>query len=102
MNKEEIIKLNLNSLCVYKGIFEEKVGDKFRKLVDKLCDNSKIEECVKAYNEFTFELFKVNRILSFKEVIIDDMLLSSNPFNQSLSNFGEVPMLLAMILRVSY
>ena len=55
MNKEEIIKLNLKSLCVYKGIFEEKVGDKFRKLVDKLCDNSKIEECVKAYNEFTFE-----------------------------------------------
>ena len=91
MNKEEIIKLNLNSLCVYRGIFEEKVGDKFRKLVDKLCDNSKIEECVKAYNEFTFELFKVNRILSFKEVIIDEMLLSSNPFNQSLSNFGEVP-----------
>ena len=91
MNKEEIIKLNLNSLCVYKGIFEEKVGDKFRKLVDKLCHNSKIEECVKAYNEFTFELFKVNRILSFKEVIIDEMLLSSNPFNQSLSDFGEIP-----------
>ena len=91
MNKEERIKMNLNSLCVYKGIFEEKVGDKFRILVDKLCDDSKVGDCIKVYNDFAFELFKANKVLSFKEVIIDEMLLSSNPFNQSLSIFGEVP-----------
>lgn len=91
MNKEEEIKMNLDSLCVYKGIFHEKIGDKFKILVDKLYDEERAGECLRAYNDFTFELFKKNSKLSFKEIIIDEMLLNSNPFNKAAMDEGSIP-----------
>ncbi|MBD7910942.1 MULTISPECIES: ATP-binding protein [Clostridium] len=91
MKREERIKLNLDSLCVYKGIFSEKVGDKFKTLVDKLVNSNTLGECIVAYNEFTYELFKENKDLSFKEVIVENMLLENNPFNIFLEEKEQVP-----------
>jgi predicted AAA+ superfamily ATPase len=91
MKREERIKLNLDSLCVYKGIFSEKVGDKFKELVDKLSNNSTLGECIIAYNEFTYDLFSTNRNLSFKEVVVQNILLSNNPFNSLLDEKGDIP-----------
>jgi len=90
MRKEEKIKLYLDSLCVYKGIFKEKVGDKFNILVDKLSVDSSFGECISAYNEFTYSLFSVSEDLSFKEGIVDEMLLNSNPFNMMVEASEEV------------
>lgn len=90
MKKEEKLKLNLDSLCVYKGIFKENVGGKFKTLVDKLTDDSSFGDSIKAYNEFTYELFKKSKNLSFKEGIVCDMLLNSNPFNVNLEEDGEL------------
>lgn len=90
MRKEEKLKLNLDSLCVYKGIFKENALGKFKILVDKLTDDSCFGECIKAYNEFTYELFKKSKNLSFKDGIVCDMLLNSNPFNINLEENGEV------------
>jgi predicted AAA+ superfamily ATPase len=81
MKPEEKIKLYLDSLCVYKGIFNEKVGDKFKSLVDKISIDSPLGECLVSYNEFTYSLFSVSNNLSFKEGIVEEMLLNSNPFN---------------------
>ncbi|MBE6050061.1 MAG: ATP-binding protein [Clostridium sp.] len=91
MKTEEAIKLNLDSLCVYKGIFEDKLGDKFKNFVDKICVSDFLGESIKAYNEFTYLLFTKNSDLNFKEVIVDSILLSNNPFNITLEEDREVP-----------
>lgn len=91
MKIEEAIVLDLNSLCVYKGIFEEKIGDKFKVLVDKITKKADLTECLKAYNEFVYGLFLENKKLSFRESIVDSMLLENNPFNISLEEEGEIP-----------
>lgn len=91
MKTEEIISLDLNSLCVYKGIFKENIGDKFNTLVDKINNEAELSECLSAYNEFVYGLFKKNNNLSFKESIVDSMLLENNPFNSALEEKGEVP-----------
>lgn len=91
MKKQEEIKLNLDSLCLYKGIFEEGVGGRFSALVSKISDKKSLGECIKAYNEFTYELFSKSKILSFKEAIVEEILLSHNPFNVGLEVEGEIP-----------
>ncbi|NLK95358.1 MAG: ATP-binding protein [Clostridiales bacterium] len=91
MEREQQIKLDLDSLCVYKGIFNEGIGDKFRILVDKISSGEYISECIKAYNEFIGSLFTVSRNLSFKEAIVSEMLLSNNPFNNSIDESNEIP-----------
>ena len=95
MKTEDIISLYLNSLCVYKGIFEEKIGDKFKGLVDKIVAKSEFSECLKAYNDFVYELFLENKNLSFKESLVDNILLGNNPFNVTLEENGEVPSFIA-------
>lgn len=91
MKIEERIKLNLNSLCVYKGIFQEKFGDKFVDVVDKIYNGCSYNEIIKAYNEFAYELFKKNKSLSFKECIINEMLLCNNPFNKLIEEEECIP-----------
>jgi len=90
MKQEEKIKLNLDSLCVYKGIFKEKVGAKFNLLVDKISTDSSFGDCIVAYNDFTYSLFNASQDLSFKEGIVDEMLLNSNPFNIMVEASEEV------------
>ena len=91
MKKQEEIKLNLDSLCLYKGIFEEGVGGKFSAFINKVSKNESIGECIKAYNEFTYELFSKSKNLSFKEAIVEEILLAHNPFNVGLEVNGEIP-----------
>lgn len=91
MKKEEELKLNLESLCVYKGIFQNNVGDKFKSLVDKLCNENSLGDCIKSYNEFTYDLFKKSKDLSLKEIIVDEVLLSKNPLSSTLEQVGDVP-----------
>ena len=88
MNKEEL-KLNLKSLCVYKGIFCENVGENFSKLVDKLCDDVSLEECIEAYNDFTYSLLSQNTAVSFKGLIVREVLLGVNSFNKDIDNVPE-------------
>ena len=90
MKKEEKLKLNLDSLCVYRELFKEKIGLKFKILADKLKEDSSFGDCINAYNEFAYALFKRSKNLSFKECIVDDMLLNNNPFNLSLENDGKI------------
>lgn len=90
MKKEEKLKLNLDSLCVYRELFKEKIGLKFNILADKLTEDSSFGDCINAYNEFAYALFKRSKNLSFKECIVDDMLLNNNPFNLSLENDGKI------------
>lgn len=90
MKKEEKLKLNLDSLCVYRELFKEKIGLKFKILADKLTEDSSFGDCINAYNEFAYALFKRSKNLSFKECIVDDMLLNNNPFNLSLENDGKI------------
>ena len=90
MRKEEKIKLNLESLCIYNNIFKESVGNKFKVLTQKLTEDSLVGECIVAYNEFAYELFKRSKNLSLKEGIVNEMLLVSNPFNLRLEKYGKV------------
>ena len=90
MKKEEKLKLNLDSLCVYRELFKEKLGLKFKILADKLTEDSSFGDCINAYNEFAYALYKRSKNLSFKECIVDDMLLNNNPFNLSLENDGKI------------
>ena len=90
MRKEEKIKLNLESLCIYNNIFKESVGNKFKVLTQKLTEDSLVGECIVAYNEFAYELFKKSKNLSLKEGIVNEMLLVSNPFNLRLEKYGKV------------
>lgn len=91
MKRQEEIKLNLDSLCLYKGIFEEGVGRKFSTLIKKISKDKSIGECIKAYNEFTYELFSKSKNLSFKEAIVEEILLAHNPFSVGLEVNGEIP-----------
>ena len=80
MKKVYNLKLKLSSLCVYKGITKEEIGDKFNSLVDNISDSKLLSECVDSYNNFVNNLFLSNNKLSFKEAIIDQMLISNNLF----------------------
>lgn len=91
MNREKYIKLSLDSLCIYKEVFSKNIGGKFYLLVDKILKDSSLSECIKSYNEFTYELFLKSSNLSFKEVIVDEMLLDHNPFNVGLEINGSLP-----------
>ncbi len=91
MNREKYIKLSLDSLCIYKEVFSKNIGGKFYLLVDKISKGSSLSECIKSYNEFTYELFLKSSNLSFKEVIVDEMLLDHNPFNVGLEINGSLP-----------
>lgn len=90
MQRVEEVKLDLDSLCVYRGLFGEKVLNKFKLLVDKIFLEKDLGECIKAYNDFTYDLFKKSKSLSFKECIVQEMLLNNNPFNISLEEGEEV------------
>ena len=90
MQRVEEVKLDLDSLCVYRGLFGEKVLNKFKLLVDKIFLEKDLGECIKAYNDFTYDLFKKSKALSFKECIVQEMLLNNNPFNISLEEGEEV------------
>lgn len=91
MKKEEKLKLYLNSLCVYKCIFDQGVGDKFLKLVDNMCQGVSFSGSINAYSDFTYELFMKNENLSLKECIVDAMLLDTNPFNIRLEENTVLP-----------
>ena len=91
MKRVEEIKLNLDSLCVYRELFGEKVLNKFMLLVDKIFSESDLGECIKAYNDFTYDLYKRSKTLSLKECIVQEMLLNNNPFNICLEEGEEVP-----------
>lgn len=91
MKKEEKLKLYLNSLCVYKCIFNQGVGDKFSKLVDNMCQGVSFSGSINAYSDFTYELFMKNENLSLKECIVDAMLLDTNPFNIRLEEDTVLP-----------
>ena len=86
MKKEMEIKLNLDSLCVYKWIFDNNIGDKFKILVDKILFNGDIREIIKCYNNFAYELFSLKGSRSFREMIVHEMLVNNNPFYNNLSN----------------
>lgn len=80
MEKQEEIKLMVDSFCVYKGIFQEEIGDKFKRLVDKIYSSEYLIESIEAYNDFAYELFINSKNLSFKSAIVDQMLISNNVF----------------------
>ena len=84
MNKENELKLNLDSLCVYKWIFSERVGEKFKLLVDNLCLDISLGECIRSYNEFLYDLLDYSSTLFFKEYVVDEILLNINPLNKAI------------------
>ena len=90
MRKEEKLKLNLESVCIYNEIFKDSVGKKFKTLIYKISDEDSFGDCIVAYNEFAYALYKDNSKLSFKESIVDEMLLATNPFTLRLEKYGEV------------
>ena len=90
MRKEEKLKLNLESVCIYNEIFKDSVGKKFKTLIYKISDEDSFGDCIVAYNEFAYALYKDNSKLSFKESIVDEMLLATNPFALRLEKYGEV------------
>ena len=63
MRKEEKLKLNLESICIYNEIFKDSVGKKFTTLVNKI---------------------------SNEENLVDEMLLATNPFTLRLEKYGDV------------
>lgn len=91
MEKEQQLKLDIDSLCVYKGLFYEKIGDKFRILVEKIVGGEYISESIRAYNDFVCALFSISSKLSFKEAMVSEMLLTNNPFNESIKSNEAIP-----------
>lgn len=90
MRKEEKLKLNLESICIYNEIFKDSVGKKFTTLVNKISNEDSFGDCIVAYNEFVYALYKNNSKLSFKENLVDEMLLATNPFTLRLEKYGDV------------
>lgn len=90
MRKEEEVKVNLDSLCIYKEIFKKGIGEKFTDLINSLYLEESVDECITKYNEFTYELFSSYPNLSFKEYIVEQIIESVNPFNTYVERFGKV------------
>lgn len=90
MKNIEDIRLYLDSLCVYKGIIETEIGEKFNSLVDKFINEGSLGDIIKSYNEFVYTLFEYNSNLSFKEALVNEILLSHNPFSLELEKRGYV------------
>lgn len=86
MEREMELKLDLDSLCVYKWIFNEGVGDKFKSLVDKIVVNTEVSEIIKGYNDFASELFSTKYTKSFREYIVHEMLVNNNPLYSNLED----------------
>lgn len=89
MNKQ--IKLDIDSLCIYKKVFTNGVGGKLAKLINDIESDCSLSDSLKDYNELTYELFNANKDLSFREYIVDEMLLDHNPYNVGLEVRGELP-----------
>lgn len=91
MRKEEKLELNLESLCIYNEVFRDSVGKKYRTLIQKLTEETSFGQCIAAYNEFAYALYKESKKLSLKESVVDEMLLATNPFTLRLEKYGKVP-----------
>lgn len=91
MNREELIKLNLDSLCLYKNIFNDKIGYKFKVLIDSLVNENNIGICIKNYNDFAYSLLNYDKALSFKEALVNEIILTSNNFNCLIEADEEIP-----------
>ena len=89
MNKQ--IKLDIDSLCIYKKVFTNGVGGTLAKLINDIESDCSLSDSLKDYNELTYELFNANKDLSFREYIVDEMLLDHNPYNVGLEVRGELP-----------
>lgn len=90
MKKEDEIRMSLDSLCIYKGIFNDGIGAKFNTLIKSIENYNSIEDSLNKYNEFTYELFNEYYNLSFKEYVVDEIIKSVNPFNTSVERLGKV------------
>lgn len=94
MEREMELKLDLDSLCVYKWIFNEGIGDKFKSLVDKIVADKDVSQIIKGYNDFASELFSAKYTKSFREHIVHEMLVNNNPFYNNLEEGENVEYLL--------
>lgn len=94
MEREMELKLDLDSLCVYKWIFNEGIGDKFKSLVDKIVVDKDVSQIIKGYNDFASELFSAKYTKSFREHIVHEMLVNNNPFYNNLEEGENVEYLL--------
>lgn len=80
------IRKKIYSLCMYKNLFKDKTGKKLLKLLDDL--NVKDDEilCLKDYNDLAYDIMNRNVSMNFLEIMIEDMLLSTNPIHKMIEN----------------
>lgn len=90
MKKEEEIRVNLDSICIYKDIFNKGIGADFNELIKSISNYDQIDQCIKKYNEFAYNLFKEYDNLSFREYIVEGIIESVNPFNLAVEKKGKV------------
>ena len=92
MKNKEQLQLALDSICIYKNLFNEGVGKYLTEMVDNLNNKEEFGKVERAYNDLVYALFSKSENLSLREYFIKEMLLDHNPFNVTLENKGEVPL----------
>ncbi|MGI6778319.1 MAG: ATP-binding protein [Acetivibrionales bacterium] len=76
------IKIALDSLCIYRVLLDDNVVYVLNELVNCLCGKTKkLDEYLKLYSSFYFNLCSQHPGKSFKEYIVDKLLFTCNPFS---------------------
>lgn len=75
----------INSLCVFTRLKKDSVLKKYNTLLEYLCkDKLDLDESIKLYNDFAFELLKKSDGMSLKKYIIDEIFLDNNAFTNMI------------------
>lgn len=82
INKGSIL---INSLCVFTKLKNDSVLKKYKTLLEYLCkDKLDLDESIRVYNEFAFELLSKSDGMSLKKYIIDEIFLDNNAFTNMI------------------
>lgn len=93
-NKIRRMKINLESLGIYRNLLKDSVIEKLHKLINYLDKNENtISEIINLYNDFYYELMEINNGFGLKQYIINRIILSENIFSKkaqkdNLCNIG--------------
>lgn len=100
MNNIKKLKIAIESLSIYRGLLEDKVIKRLSELVNYLLVSSKdVYSFIEVYNNFYYELVKVNGDNTFRYFVINKFLYDENVFTKNIAEKNIAPQIVSATKR---